>query len=62
MSKDMIVYKVDNGEIVLFLKGNVWYVYIDGLIDYYKVVEGDKVKFIGKVVFIFKSVKKVIII
>lgn len=61
MSKDMIVYKADNGETVLFSKGNAWHVHTDGLTDHYKAVDGDKVKLTGKVVFISKSVKKVTI-
>ena len=61
MSKDMLVYKSDNGESVLFSKDNAWYVNTEGLTEHYKAVEGPKVKLDGQVIYLSKSVKKVTI-
>ncbi len=61
MSKDMLVFKADNGETVIFSKGNAWHVSVDGLTDHYKAIDGEKAKLEGKVVYLSKSVKKVTI-
>lgn len=61
MSKDMLAYKADNGETVIFSKGHAWHVHTDGLTDHYKAIDGEKAKLVGKVVYLSKSVKKVTI-
>lgn len=61
MGKDMLVYKADNGESVIFSKGNAWHVNTDGLTEHYKAIDGEKSKLEGKVVYLSKSIKKVTI-
>src|SRR5690554_3610685 len=61
MSKGVLTFKADNGETVIFSKGNAWHVHTDGLTDHYKAIDGEKAKLEGKVVYLSKSVKKVTI-
>ena len=61
MGNNMLVYKADNGETIIFSKGNAWHVNNEGLTDLYKAIDGEKAKLDGKVVYLSKSVKKVTI-